>query len=147
MRDALDFFQEPDLIAVSAPRFVLAKRLQFRLHHGTALPPHDGVYCAKVSFHFFRAPHVGLHGGLPYHAPTHVGVLGGFVKVIGHRKGHGRKGFAYGRYVLWVIEGFVDVLLKHTHCLQKLLFTGALAVALKNIAFHAIGVSENRLRH
>jgi hypothetical protein len=143
----ISFRSEPDAIAVSAPRFVLVEGLQFRLHHGAALPPHDDVYRVKVAFHFFGAPHVGLHGGLPYHAPTHVGVVGRFVKVVGHRKGHDCKGFPYGRYVLWVIEGFVDVLLKHTHCLQKLLFTGALAVALKNIAFHAIGVSEKRLRH
>ncbi len=111
------------------------------------LCPHDGVYRTKVAFHFFSAPHVGLHGGLSYHAPTHVGVVGRFVKVVGHRKGHDRKGFAYGRYILWVIEGFVDVLLKHAHYLQELLFTRALAVALKNIAFHAIGVTKKRLRH
>jgi hypothetical protein len=43
---------------------------------------------------------------------------------------------------LGIVKSFVDVLFKDADGLEELLFTRAFTVALKNITFHAIGVSE-----
>jgi hypothetical protein len=75
--DALDFLNEPDAIMIFvALGLVGFQRLQFGLHHGAAVSPHDGVLDGSgVTFQEVDLFYVYLHRRLPNHLLSHLFVI------------------------------------------------------------------------